>query len=523
MIQIAAFARDVLDRRLGRVTMYRLVTLSLSVLAVVAVLYSALGDLGVGLWTVRGQLTSLAVLLVVVTAASWGLGRLIGVSAHLESSLITALLLFFLFVPQTSGVRLAWIAVAGLLAALSKYLIAWRGRHLLNPAAAGAFGTYLVQQIAGPDPSDRLGASWWIASADLLPWVAVAAFLVLWRTRRLDVGLLFVAIAGVLVVLGLHHFGQSYGAAARTALETSPLLFFAGFMLSEPLTLPPRRGQQRIVALVMAVVYAYPLAILLIDQTPPLFGVSDQWQVAALLVGNLVAFGFARRSGVRLELIERRDHGTETHELVFRARRPMRFVPGQYAELHVPHARADSRGTRRMFSIASAPGAETVSFGMRVPRSASTFKSALAALEPGAVVQATGVSGDFLLPRDPAIPLVLVAGGIGVTPFLSQLAAEPARDAVLVYGVPAGDQVPFGHALGGARVVLVSPTAPPGLPEGWTWIESDMLTAELIDAAVPDLGSRHAFVSGPPAMVNAVRSGLRRRAKRVHTDYFAGY
>jgi len=522
MSQVAVVVRDVLDRRLGRVTMYRLVTLCLAALAVVAVLYSAIGDLGQGLWTVRGQVTSLAVLWVVV-AASWGIGRVIGVRAHLESSVITALLLFFLFVPQAGGQKLAWLALAGLLAAVSKYLIAWRGRHLFNPAAAGAFGTYLVQQIVGLDPSDRLAASWWIASADLLPWVAVAAFLVLWRTRRLDLGVLFVLVAGVLVVLGLHHFGQSYGTAARTALETSPLLFFAGFMLSEPLTLPPRRGQQRLVAVAMAVVYAYPLAILLIDETPPLFGVSDQWQVAALLVGNLVAFCFARRSGVLLELVERRDHGAETHELVFRTRRPMRFEPGQYAELHVPHLKADSRGTRRMFSIASAPGGETVSFGLRFPQSASTFKGALAALEPGAVVRATGVSGDFVLPPDPATPLLLVAGGIGVTPFLSQLAAQPGRDAVLVYGVPSGDSVPFGHQLGGLRVVLVSPTVPPVMPEGWTWVESEWLTDEIIAAAVPDLASRHAYVSGPPAMVNAVRPGLRRRAKRVRTDYFSGY
>ena len=33
----------------------------------------------------------------------------------------------------------------------------------------------------------------------------------------------------------------------------------------------------------------------------------------------------------------------------------MKFLPGQYLELDVPHRRPDVRGTRREFSIVSAP------------------------------------------------------------------------------------------------------------------------------------------------------------------------
>lgn len=521
-MNVAAATRDLLDRRLGRVSMYRLVLLVLIALVVVAVVHTGVGDLGEGLWTVRGQATSLVVLLVAVTLPSWAIGRIVGVPAHLASSVITALLLFFLFVPQEGGIKLAWIAVAGVLAALSKYVVVWRGRHVLNPAAAGAFGTYLVQRIADVDPLDRQAASWWIASADLLPYVAVGAFVVLWRTRRLGLGVLFVAVAWTLVVLALHDFGTAFPEAARIALETSPLLFFAGFMLSEPLTLPPRRHQQWIVAGVMAVVYAYPLASLLVVERPQTFFVGDQWQVAALLVGNLVAFAFARRMGVRLELIERRDHGDGTHELVFRPRSPLRFEPGQYLELHVPHAEADGRGVRRVFSIASPVDAETVHVGLRVPDPSSSFKRELVRLEPGAVVRATGVAGDFVLPGDRSVPLALVAGGIGVTPFLSHLAGG-GRDVVLVYGLPDGGTVPFADRLSGCRVVIVAPTCPSPLPEGWTWIESPVLTAAVVIDAVPDLASRHVYVSGPPAMVNAVRPGLRRHARKIRTDYFSGY
>lgn len=516
--------RDVLDRRLGQVTMYRLVTLALGALVVISMLYSGLGSMGEGLYSVGGQVVSLAVLLVATMASTWGLARAWKVRPHLESSAVTALLLYFLFLPQTDAGKLGWLALAGVLASASKFVLAFRGRHVFNPAATGAFLVYVVQSVLDIDPTNRVGASWWVASADLLPWVAIAVVLVLYRTRRLDLGALFLVVALPLVMLGLHHFGQPWGDAARTALQTSPLLFLAGFMLSEPLTLPPRRHQQLVVAVVAAVVYAYPLAILTLTETPPLFGIGDQWQVAALLTGNLVAFVFARRTGVRLELVERRLLGADTHELVFRSARQHRFEPGQYAELHLPHAGTDTRGTRRMFSISSPPAADgTIAFSLRVPEPASSFKRAMVDLPVGSTVQSTGISGDFLLPRDTSVPVVLVAGGIGVTPFLSQLRHAPERDAVLVYGVPSGDDVPYADELAVHRVVLVSPTQPSTMSDTWTWVEAPFLSADLVADAVPDLADRRAYVSGPPAMVNAVRGGLGKRARRVRTDYFSGY
>lgn len=515
--------RALLDSRLGAVTMYRLVTIALAALAVISMLYSGIGSFGEGLFSIGGQISSLLVVLIVTVGSTWLLARAWKVRPHLESSVITALLLYFLFIPQTDVGMLGWLALAAVLASASKFVLAWRGRHVFNPAAAGAFLVYVVQSVLDIDPNNRIGASWWVASASLLPWVAIAALLVLYRTRRLDLGIVFVVPSLLLVMVALHDFGQGWGDAAQTAIQTSPFVFFAGFMLSEPLTLPPRRYQQMIVALVAAVVYAYPLAILVITDSPPLFGIGDQWQVAALLTGNLVAFGFARRSGVRLELIERRLHGTDTHELVFRSARKHHFQPGQYAELHLPHAGTDTRGSRRMFSISSPPSDSAMAFSLRVPEPTSSFKRAMVDLPVGAIVQSTGVSGDFVLPRDRTVPVVLVAGGIGVTPFLSQLRHAPDRDAVLVYGVPSGENIPFADELADFRVVLVSPTYPSRLPGAWTWVEAPFLSAARVEEAVPDLASRRAFVSGPPIMVNAVRAGLSKRCRSVRTDYFSGY
>jgi ferredoxin-NADP reductase len=170
---------------------------------------------------------------------------------------------------------------------------------------------------------------------------------------------------------------------------------------------------------------------------------------------------------------------------------------------------------RRSFSIASPPSDAEVRLGMRMPEPGSSLKHALRGLEPGSRVATTLVAGDFLLPRDASIPLVMLAGGIGVTPFASQLAELTARgeqrDIVLLVVPSNPGEVLYRDvfAAAGARLVEVS---------------RDDLTRDALLTLVPDLASRRGFVSGAPAVVSAGRAALRAAgAKRVRTDYFVGY
>src|SRR5690606_36590573 len=103
------------------------------------------------------------------------------------------------------------------------------------------------------------------------------------------------------------------------------------------------------------------------------------------------------------------------------------------------HSKTDARGWRRVYSIASAPGGH-VRFGVRLPERSSTFKRAMLSLEPGAKVTATSVGGDFVLPGDDS-PVLLVAGGIGITPYVSHLAASTGRDVALVYAISTPDDL----------------------------------------------------------------------------------
>jgi ferredoxin-NADP reductase len=503
---------------LGRVSMYRLVLLSLAALAVISLALSFAGLVG----PTPGELAATAAVLVVVCVATDAAAqRLLRLGGRIESSLITAGILLFVLWPTLDPAGLGGIAIAGAVAAASKYVLVWRGRHVLNPAAAGATVLTLLG-IAVP----ALGASgWWVGAPTLALPVALFGLAVVWRTEKVRVVLLFLVLAvGVSVVrqavqYAAAGFAFDLGTALQFALLQSPFLFLGAFMLSEPLTLPPRRWQQFAVAAVAGVLAGWPIPL----------GEITLGQERALVIANLVAFAFALRQAVRLTLVSREQLAPTLAALTFRARRRFRFEAGQYLELDVPHRRPDARGTRREFSIVSAPeDLPEVRIAFRDGRGAqSSYKRALAAVELGDVLAATGVWGDFVLPRTPA-PALLVAAGIGVTPFVSQLRhdhlAGIARDTVLVYVAAGADDVVFRDELArtGVPVVVFTREDPGALPAGWRWAGGSRLDAAALRSAVPDLSVRHAYISGPAALIADLAPALA-SAKSVATDAFSGY
>lgn len=506
--------RKWLDRVTGAVTMYGLVLLSLIGIGVIAFVLALLGQLSAGPLDLLG---SAVVALAFTVGSNWIIAKALRIEPHIESSLITALLLFFVLGPSLDPVGLASIALGGVIASGSKYLLAARGRHIFNPAAVGAF---VVTLLAFAGVEGFTFATWWVGTPYLLPPVAIAAFLILYRTQRLTMGVVFIVVSAASAVLRYLLGGSAPADALSYVFLSSPAVFFAGFMLSEPLTLPPRRWQQLAEATIVALISTVPFSFGLVTSTPQV----------ALLVGNLLAFFAGQRRGIRLAYLGKTRLNDTTWELSFQPARRVRFSPGQYMELTIPHRKADFRGKRRYFSISSAPS-ETgpITFALTMPSKASSFKQALLELEPGATVHGTSVGGDFALPRDASVPLLLIAGGIGITPFASQLAYATERgekrDVVVVYATSAAGPLPYRELLerSGARVVLYGP-APEHLPEGWVYGGEGRVTGERLAAAVPDAAARRAFVSGPPALVTDLRRALRSQgAKRVRSDYFTGY
>lgn len=505
--------RTAIDRLLGRLSMYALVVAILTAIALLALVLSFAGVL---FFDPLAWLVSLAVALLSTAAATWIGGLIVRRTPHPPSAVISGLLLFLIFTPSLEIGPLAGLAIAGAVAGASKYVVAVRGRHLLNPAAAGALVVGILQSVIPGAPF--LFATWWVATPPLLPLVAIGALIVLARTSKLTIGLAFVVVAGAIVTIRAVAGGLPVGDALAIALGSLPIVFFAGFMLSEPLTLPPRRWQQLVEVVIVAALFGIPFSLGPIFSSPEL----------ALVVGNLLAFALGQRRAVRLALEERRELVPGTWTLGFRPTAPVRFAPGQYLELDAPVRTPDARGWRRIFSIASAPADPLVRVAFTVPRDGrvSAAKTALLSAPLGTVVTATGVGGDFVLPTRLNEPVLLVSGGIGVTPFIAQLLDAPAREAVLVLATGVPGRPPFADELeaAGTRVVLFSPEPPSPLPAGWIVGGTGFPTAELIADAVPDLAQRRAYLSGPPAMVGSLGRALAAAgARRIHRDVFSGY
>ena len=509
---------------LGAISMYRLVLFSLLALAVIAVVLSSLRVIVSP--TPLEILASFAILALVISISDALAQRVLRLPWRIESSLVTALILLFVLRPGTEPLAMLGLAIAGAVASMSKYLIVWRGRHILNPAA---FGAAVVSILGSFGAFEWLGtsSSWWVGTPSLFVPVLVLGLVVLWRTEKVRVVATFLVIAVAVSVLRQAVQAQEFSidfdlaSSLSFALLQSPFLFLGAFMLSEPLTLPPRRWQQFSVAALVGVLAGWPIAV---------GGLFTLGQERALLIGNLLAFAFSVRGSVRLVLEKRRLITPTAQELTFRAKGKVRFLAGQYLELDVPHGRPDARGTRREFSIVSAPAdlpTLRIAFKDGDQKHPSSYKRALAAAQPGATLAVTGTWGDFLLPRSET-PVLMVAAGIGVTPFVSQLrqlqATGQHRDVVLVYVASDSSELAFRDEIAatGARVIVFTRDEPSGLADHWSWAQGARLDAAELERFVPDLASRHAYISGPPRLIADLAPALR-KARSLTTDAFAGY
>lgn len=496
-----------LEQLTGKITMYRLALYVLCGLYGFGLLLASVGQLN---FTPLAMALSASVLV----AAAWGSNRifgwLYGVKPQGESALISALLLFFIFSPTTEVTQLAVLVLVAVFSQASKYVLTFRKRHIFNPAAVAAVIIGLVGITY---------ASWWVATPALLPVTILGSLLILYKTRRITMGILFVVVAYTLAVLHGVGQGEALSYMFGAALTSWPLFFFAGFMLSEPLTLPPRKWQQLSLAVLVAIIFTTPVHIGSVTMAPEI----------ALVIGNIIAFLAAPRRGLTLTVSSVTNVTPSTKSFVLKAPGTMHFVPGQYVELSLPHKHADSRGVRRMFSIVSTPDVNHIEVAVKIPEPSSSFKRVLDQLQPGDSVRATTVSGDFTLPRDKKQKVLLVAGGIGVTPYVSQLRSliqnQEQRDITLIYAVATTDEIAYADILqqSGARIIVVSSNIKQRVSD-WQYIELPQLDIGVIREHVPDTQERIVYISGPPGMVNGLKRTFKQaHAKRIKTDFFSGY
>jgi glycine betaine catabolism B len=500
-----------IDNLLNRITMYRLALYYLLSLLVVA---EGLSLLGLMPYNPLALPLSTAFLTAVCWLANKLFAKAWGVPANFESAYISALILALIITPLSAAGDLWFLAWAGVWAMASKYIFAIHKQHIFNPIAfAVALTALTVNQTA----------SWWIGTVPMLPFVLAGALLVVRKTRRWDSVVAFGVAALISTLVLTIAEGSDLLKALQGLVLYSPLVFFAGVIVTEPLTAPPTKRLQIFYGLLVGVLFVPQFHLGQVYLTPEL----------AILIGNIVFFAISPRARWVLTLVRKIQIAPDVYDFVFAPHRPLKFAPGQYMEWTLGHAGPDSRGNRRYFTLASAPTEKMLRVGVKFYPQSSTFKRSLLDLGINSEIVASQVAGDFVLPADPKQKCVLIAGGIGITPYRSMirylLDTRQKRPLVLLYANSTAADIIYEDVFQraerelGMRTVYTLTDRKKVSPV-WTG-RVGYIDQALIRDEVPDYGRCVFYVSGPNAMVDATVAHLQQMgipSDRIKTDFFPG-
>jgi Na+-transporting NADH:ubiquinone oxidoreductase subunit NqrB len=139
-----------------------------------------------------------------------------------------------------------WVhPLAAALAISSKFVLRVNGKHVYNPAN---FGVVLALVLV---PGTWVSPGQWGNDVALAAWFVALGGLVTQRARRWDIAWMFLAAWASLVAARVLWLSQPWTIFAHQ-FANGGLLLFAFFMISDPMTIPNRRGARVAYALMVA-------------------------------------------------------------------------------------------------------------------------------------------------------------------------------------------------------------------------------------------------------------------------------
>ncbi len=222
---------------------------------------------------------------------------------------------------------------------------------------------------------------------------------------------------------------------------------------------------------------------------------------------------------MKAKIIGKTEVATETLQVTFATSEPFTFKPGQYTSVNLANS-------KKHFSIVNSPdekGIITIATRLRD----SDFKKSLKELPVGTEVELGPISGSFVMPENTSKPLVFIAGGIGITPYMSMLKYAVERKLpykiTLLYSNRDQNSSAFLQDLKNIpnlKLILTMTDDP-----NWQG-EKRRIDASFIKEYFPETNANLYFVVGPPVMVEAVQQALLEAGvdiENIASENFSGY
>jgi len=233
-------------------------------------------------------------------------------------------------------------------------------------------------------------------------------------------------------------------------------------------------------------------------------------------------------------LIKREEVAEGTMAFHFSKPTGFQFRAGQSIDVTLLNPpETDAEGNTRAFSIASAPFDGDLMIATRMRDTA--FKRALRKVPLGIEVKIEGPSGSFVLHRKAENPAVLLAGGIGITPFFSvirQTAHEKVPNRIyLFYSNRRPEDAAFLDPL--TQIAAQNPnfhlvatmTEMTKSHREWKG-ETGFIGKDLLSKYLSSIQGPIYYLAGPPPMVAAMRKMVTEAGvdeDDIRTEEFSGY
>lgn len=209
---------------------------------------------------------------------------------------------------------------------------------------------------------------------------------------------------------------------------------------------------------------------------------------------------------------------------------PYLYLPGQFLTVTVT---LEGRRVKRSYTMASSPTQRAFcEITIKREEQGEISRFLHDRLSEGDTLEITAPSGRFTFTGNEADSVVLIAGGVGVTPLMSAVRYLTARswpgEVFFFYAVRGEADVIYREELEylqrrhpNLRLVIVAERVEsPGWPHA-----TGRVSRELIEAHVPQPASRRVHICGPRPMMDAVRASLLDLgvpAERIRTEIFVG-